>query len=546
MLRPIFLRPLCFVSLVLLMASGLVSARPFRGSTPVQVLLCQTSDDTATPPQPVSHYQNMLFNRGTGGLADWWNDMSYGNFNNAGSAVHGWYRMSQTTAQMNALGRWERVDACVTAARTATSGAFTLPANTLHYVVTSPSIDLFGWTGGAFLPFNFDVGAVAHEGGHGIGLDHSFSNDPAYRNASWSAIGEYDDPWDAMSWANSFTATTPFGDAPSGLVTPHQDRLGWLPRTRIAVHGANGQASTTYTLAATNHPGAAGALLVRVPYDPGDLYRYYTIEYRQRDLWSRDIPANTVLIHEVKRNLDASSVPTGPQIAWLQRDLTRTDKAPTQNLNANGVRIQVLSVNSATQQATVSVTSEMSQRCLVGFVWREAGPSDRVCVPPPERTDTRNENALAASRRQPGGGPFGPDTCIQGFVWREAYAADHVCVPVASRTRAAASNAAASSRVNPARFAYGPNTCKAGLVWREADAFDWVCVSSAVRSQTRNENALASSRRQPGGGPFGPDTCIQGYVWREAYLNDHVCVLPVSRSSARIDNAAAASRLAIE
>ena len=56
--------------------------------------------------------------------------------------------------------------------------------------MTSPSVDLFGWTGGAFLPFDFDVGSVVHEGGHGIGLDHTFSNDPtiATRTGPTSAI----------------------------------------------------------------------------------------------------------------------------------------------------------------------------------------------------------------------------------------------------------------------------------------------------------------------------------------------------------------------
>ena len=348
-----------------------------------------------------------------------------------------------------------------------------------------------------------------------------------------------------MAWANSYRATTPFGDAPSGLVAAHLDRLGWLPRSRAIVHGFDGAVETTYTLAAINHPEAAGALLVRVPYDPGDPYRYYTVEFRRQDGWSAGIPADVVLIHEVKRNRDAGGNLTGPQIAWLQRDLSRPDKAPAQTLDANGVRITVVSTNAAANQAVVRVRSEMSGRCLMGFVWREAGPNDRVCVPPAERTETREENRLADSRRQPGGGPWGPDTCRQGFVWREAYLNDHVCVPPPSRTRARASNAAAASRGNAARTVFGPNACRQGFVWREADNFDWVCVTPAVRQRTREENALADSRRQPGGGPWGPDTCRQGFVWREAYPNDHVCVPPPSRTAARDDNAQASGRLAI-
>jgi hypothetical protein len=536
-----------FLSICLLaagLAAGVADARPFRGSTKIYVLLCQSSDAGAAP-RTVDYYRNLMLRTGTGGLADWWHDMSNANFNNAGSEVHGWYRMAKTTAQMQALTRWERVDACTTAASSATVDALTLPADAIRYIVTSPSIDTFGWTGGAFLAFDLDVGIVAHEGGHGIGLDHTFSNDPNYRNASWSQIGEYDDPWDAMSWANSYVASTPFGSAPAALVGPHLDRMGWLPRSRVLVHGANGAAEAVYTVAATNHPESPGVLLVRVPFDPADSFHYYTIEFIRKDRWAARIPADTVLIHEVKRNPNAQGVLAGPQVAWLQRDLTRTDKAPAQSLAANGVQVTVLSINPTTSQATVRVRSEVVTRCLQGYVWREARPGDLVCVTGAERTETRQENQAGPSRRA-GSGPYGPDSCLAGFVWREAFAGDHVCVPPASRTRAQASNAQAAARANPARQAYGPNTCKPGLVWREADDFDWVCVSGAVRQQTRDENALAASRRQPGGGPYGPDTCRAGFVWREAYPDDHVCVPAASRTAARADNAAAPARLVVQ
>ncbi|MEV5012431.1 hypothetical protein AB0K74_45745 [Streptomyces sp. NPDC056159] len=85
--------------------------------------------------------------------------------------------------------------------------------------------------------------------------------------------------------------------------------------------------------------------------------------------------------------------------------------------------------------------------CKQGFVWREAFPGDLVCVTPGVRTDTRRENELGPSRRQPGGGPFGPDTCKQGFVWREARPSDHVCVPPSSRDRARGDNASAAMRL---------------------------------------------------------------------------------------------------
>src|SRR4051812_7728771 len=83
--------------------------------------------------------------------------------------------------------------------------------------------------------------------------------------------------------------------------------------------------------------------------------------------------------------------------------------------------------------------------CLNGYVWREAGPDDHVCVTPATRTQTKADNAAHASRVVPGGA-WGPNTCQEGFVWRDAFAGDEVCVTPATRSQAAADNAAGPSR----------------------------------------------------------------------------------------------------
>jgi uncharacterized membrane protein len=87
--------------------------------------------------------------------------------------------------------------------------------------------------------------------------------------------------------------------------------------------------------------------------------------------------------------------------------------------------------------------------CKQGYVWREADANDRVCVTPQVRTQTRNENAAAASRREPNGGPYGPDTCKQGYVWREATPTDRVCVTPQVRSQAAEDNQRAIDRRVP-------------------------------------------------------------------------------------------------
>jgi len=89
--------------------------------------------------------------------------------------------------------------------------------------------------------------------------------------------------------------------------------------------------------------------------------------------------------------------------------------------------------------------------CIDGFVWRGAWPNDRVCVPPESSYLARLENGQAGARRNPNGGPYGPDTCLMGYVWRDGYNGDHVCVTGERRTVVAQENAAGPSRYRACR-----------------------------------------------------------------------------------------------
>jgi hypothetical protein len=535
--RKFGLAAFAFISLLTALPMSNAQARPLRGSAKWSFILCRFRD-SGTPPNNAEYYRNMLLREGTGGVPDYWRDISYGNLNMNGSVVVGWFNMPITLAQGQALDRWGRVNACRDAARNAGGNAYTPPSDHKVGIITYPDIDMFGWNGGAFLPYQVDVGGVVHEAGHGIGLNHSFSNDPNYRNADWAQIGEYDDPWDVMSWGNAFRVPTPFGDGPVGLVGFHLDRMGWLPRSRMITFGADGRSSASVNLAAINHPETPGPLLVRIPFDPGDLQRHYTVEFRRKIRWDAGIPEDIVLIHDVQRRSD------GVYYAHLIYEFSPT-KRPARSLSANGVTISVDNINAAANTARVSITSAMVDRCIMGYVWRGANANDKVCVTPAIRSQTSDENARAGQRRSPTGGAYGPDTCRQGFVWREAFAGDRVCVPPTSREQARRDNAQAANRKNPARIAYGPNTCKSGYVWREADDWDWVCVTPTVRAQTRDDNARARERRSPTGGAYGADTCLRGFVWRDAFPGDLVCVTPATRSQAANDNAQAQSKLLV-
>ena len=290
---------------------------------------------------------------------------------------------------------------------------------------------------------------------------------------------------------------------------PHSDYMGWIGRDQIVTFGADGNASRSLTLVPL-HGNATGTKLVRIPFDPGDLFHYYTVEFRTKTTYDAGIPSAIVMIHEWKKG---DRDPKDHYLSYLIRAHTG-NRDPVQSLSANGVSITVHQLAAGAQTATVNVSSQMVDRCVQGYVWREAIPSDHVCVTGAIRAHAAADNSQAAARRSPNGGPYGPDTCKQGFVWREAYANDHVCVTGPTRTQAHDDNQHAAERRNPARLAYGPNTCVQGFVWREADAKDFVCVTGALRSQTQADNSLAATRRNPNGGPYGPDTCKQGFVWR--------------------------------
>jgi hypothetical protein len=96
--------------------------------------------------------------------------------------------------------------------------------------------------------------------------------------------------------------------------------------------------------------------------------------------------------------------------------------------------------------AAVSAQPYGPDTCTQGYVWREAQPDDHICVTPETRQATRDENALAASRREPTGGAYGPNTCKPGFVWREAFPGDQVCVPPDRRNQATTDTTQASTR----------------------------------------------------------------------------------------------------
>lgn len=529
------LLPLIALCLLVAPALGIAAIRDLTDR--FSILLCRSSDSTP-PAQDMAYWRDLLVNRGAGGLASYWWENSLGTYDLGQSALRGWYIVPKTTAQWTALGSTaNKIQACIDQAAADMANPYTVPAGNHVLVIAHPYVGIQASGRNALVGSDSNIGAIAHEAGHALGLIHSYSNDLAYQNIWWAERGEYDDPWDAMSWSLGFPIPTRFGAAPAMLSGPTLDFLGWLPRNRIVTVGADGQRAATYTLAALSHPEANGALLLRIPFDPDDPQHYFTVEFRQKDSWDANLPADTILIHEFEKVFDNELKYKG-HAPRLYRDLTKSDKPPLDTVVMPGLMIRTISIDLASHTATVAVVNEWSRRCLRGYVWREIIPSDLICVTPQDRTASRKESTDSASHAFPDG------QCRQGYTWRdlfppnfgEEYPGDLACVTEAQRMREHGNNSAHSGRVNPTRLTFGPNACKAGFVWREVDQWDWVCVTPTERSGARQQNTAGPSRRSPSGGPFGPDTCLPGFVWRDAFTGDHVCVTPAERAATSAQN----------
>lgn len=90
--------------------------------------------------------------------------------------------------------------------------------------------------------------------------------------------------------------------------------------------------------------------------------------------------------------------------------------------------------------------ASQDEACLDGSVHRRATSNDWVCVAAGVAGQAQVDNQAAASRRNPGGGPYGPDTCKSGFVWRGVTPTDHVCVTPDVRDAVQRDNSASASR----------------------------------------------------------------------------------------------------
>jgi M6 family metalloprotease-like protein len=136
---------------------------------------------------------------------------------------------------------------------------------------------------------------VAHEIGHGLGLDHSSG---PYATA-------YDSDWDFMSHGyNSSHPDPQFGPIAVFGNSYHLMHVNWMPADRVflAVSGTN-----TVRIERLSDPVTMGFLAIRIPITNSPTV-YYTVEARMYAGYDQPgvLPGEAVIIHEVDENRPAS------------------------------------------------------------------------------------------------------------------------------------------------------------------------------------------------------------------------------------------------
>lgn len=282
---------------------------------PWAIILCRFSD-LPNVPQPPEYYRDLYTRNGTGGVADYWREVTFGGLDLTGSQVFGWLDMNHASSEVSqlvfpgqrgTLVQWGR-DA-------ATAAGIDLGPFRSVLVVHNYGVD-HGAAGNGIVivhsdPALCEFGFICHEMGHGFGLPHSFSAGPDT---------EYGDGWDVMSFATttfqfpiSFRGSS--GAATVGLNARNLLTLGVLEPSRCwSPTGPNFSASVV--MDPLNQPpvGNHGSLIATIPPSATSPARpdgsTWTVEFRHKATWDQAIPEDAVTIHQVRTNTWSYLQPT--------------------------------------------------------------------------------------------------------------------------------------------------------------------------------------------------------------------------------------------
>ncbi len=285
---------------------------------PWAVMLCRFKGEAANAglEAPVAKFFREAFTPGSGGLVEYWREVSMGAVDVTGSRVFDWVEIDIARINAGGIGRTALIDAAIRAAQ----GRGDDPLSGFHSQIAvyphnwakdgaPPGAD---WSDPVWGPFWIDGSAdargkvcltppfngniTAHEMGHGFGMGHDVG--PSLMTAS-----DYSDPACIMSQNGSFLQppwNVGFGPA---LCLPHLVQKGWFPAGRLYTDdGAWMSVGATIPLAPITRPGARANLGIRLKNVRATPAWDYYLEYCAPTDWNRGVPGSPYLL--IRRIVD--------------------------------------------------------------------------------------------------------------------------------------------------------------------------------------------------------------------------------------------------
>ena len=288
--------------------------------TPWAVMLCRFKGERPKPAleQPIADLYRAMFRPGSGGLVEYWRDVTLGAIDITGSRVFDWVEVEIPRSQAGGSdvtvpkgpGRVGLCSYGVSALQRRGDdplGGFKSQIAVYAYSWSKDGVSqqgawaiwapfaLDGSSNGSIVtltpPHDGDV--TAHEMGHVYGMQHDVSDDLSQH---------YADPCCIMSQTPTFphpTLQVPFGPA---LCLPHLVQRGWMYRHRLFADGGGWQSQAggiSVPLACLDDPGARANLGIALTVTGRGPDWTYHVEYVRPRGWNRGLAGDTVIVRRI-------------------------------------------------------------------------------------------------------------------------------------------------------------------------------------------------------------------------------------------------------